>query len=164
MLVKLSILLLYLRLFRASTTTRRLIYGGAAAITLFYTAFAVLQLALCHPRRGESVLGDSVARRCSGSWKRRFFAFPAFNIASDAYIVALPVRVVWRLQMDWRRKIAVTAVFVMGLLYATYLPPPRAAPASAMIACLTHDTRIQPPSPFPPPSPRPPTRVCAPRP
>ncbi len=136
MLVKISILLLYLRLFGAgSATTRRLIYGGGAAVTLFYTAFVALQLALCLPRRGESAGSSGTTRRCHGSWKPRYFAFSAFSIASDVYIVALPVRVVWRLHMDRRRKIAVTALFVMGLLCVTFLLLPHPSPPPPLPPC-----------------------------
>ncbi|MCJ1346583.1 hypothetical protein MMC31_004801, partial [Peltigera leucophlebia] len=39
-----------------------------------------------------------------------------FNIVSDFYVLVLPLPVVWKLQLPLRKKIAVSAVFMTGLL------------------------------------------------
>ena len=38
------------------------------------------------------------------------------NVVTDVFIAALPVQVIWGLQMPIRRKISITAVFATGLL------------------------------------------------
>lgn len=40
----------------------------------------------------------------------------AINVALDLMVVALPIPVVWKLQMPNKKKIAVTGMFSLGIL------------------------------------------------
>ena len=52
------------------------------------------------------------------SLKAGFLADGIINIFMDLVIVLLPMRMVWRLQhVSKQRKIALTAVFALGILY-----------------------------------------------
>ncbi len=117
MLVKLSLFALYYRLFaRASGLTRRLIYVGSVLVILFYPSLGFMVMGLCAPRRGEDLVQAHESWRCRKLDGSRFHIMSAFNVASDVYLVALPVRNVWRLQMPTGRKVAVSALFLTGLL------------------------------------------------
>ncbi len=130
--LKVSLLLLYVRLFKVSRSTRCLAYGGLAVVTLFYTSWLAANLAFCVPRAGGSPgaawAGDSFGRgrspsavvqlvRCSRDREALLWTQAIFSVISDAYVLAVPLRPVWRLQMPQRRKVAVSALFLAGLLY-----------------------------------------------
>jgi hypothetical protein len=115
--LKLSLFALYLRLFNVSRSTRHAVYAGSAAVALFYAGFAAAVLALCTPMlRAERGFSAGVARRCEASDDARIVPLLTFNIVSDVYVFALPVRIVWRLQLHVRRKVAISALFLVGLL------------------------------------------------
>jgi hypothetical protein len=116
MFVKLSLLAFYHRLFaEASRSTEHLVAGASALVALFYPIMAIRALAVCLPRRGESRLDAWYSRRCTGKGGC-FLAVAVFNIVSNLGLFALPVRVVWRLQMSRRRKVAICALFFVDLL------------------------------------------------
>ncbi len=118
MFVRLSLLALYHRLFSdASRSTRRLIAAGSVLVTLFYPTMAFVMLGLCAPRHGDGGLNAAqFTRRCTRSDASRYYIMSSFNIASDVFLFVLPVRLVWRLQMPARRKLAVSTLFLVGLL------------------------------------------------
>lgn len=117
MLVKLSLCALYWRLFASgSSSTRRLVIAGSVALVLFYPTMAFMTLGLCAPRGRETFAQAKAARRCTRPGASRFYIMSAFNIASDVFLFAVPVRVVARLQMPARRKLAVCALFFVGLI------------------------------------------------
>ncbi len=127
--VKLSLFALYHRLFDVSRSTRVTIYIGSAVVALFYLASAALQLALCVPRR-QSVAQRSrplglapspahevaVPRYCPAGAQQRFIVQAAFSSASNLFLFFLPLRIVWRMRLATRRKMAATALFTTGLL------------------------------------------------
>jgi hypothetical protein len=122
MLVKLSLFAVYYRLFEASRSTRVAIFFGAGVVALFYTAFSAVLLALCVPRRGEGALQAGAAPRCVSAEERRFVVLSTFNTASDVYLFVVPVRIVWGLrQLPRARKLALTALFLIGVLYVWIL-------------------------------------------
>jgi hypothetical protein len=116
--VRLSLFALYYRVFGdASRSTRHLCVGGSIVVALFYPNMGFLMLGLCLPRQGDSGYVAALAsRRCTRPNASRFYVMSSFSIASDVFLFALPVRIVWRLQMPTRRKLAVSALFVVGLL------------------------------------------------
>ncbi len=117
MLVQLSLFALYYRLFEASRSTRLAIYFGAAAVVVVYSALLADFLARCLPRPGQSMLRAFIARRCSRYEELRFYALTMFTVVSDAFLVAVPMRVVWGLrQLSTARKLALTGIFLHGLL------------------------------------------------
>ena len=99
-LTKLSLLLVYHRLFSIHRTTRYLVYLGIAANTIFYFIMMVLFVFLKSVAAGHTlsvVLGG-------------------VNILSDFYILCIPISAVSRLQMPLRKKIGVMTVFSTGFL------------------------------------------------
>lgn len=110
---KLALFILYHRLFAVSGKTRIAIYLGAGVNTIFYVTSAVVLLVYCTPRRGESYLSTKFASRCK-SPTQLGLAQGAFGLISDLYIYILPLPVLWRLQMAFRKKLGVMAIFLTG--------------------------------------------------
>ena len=113
-LIKLSVLSLYIVIFSASVKFRRVCYAIAAVQIVFAISFFIGILTQCQPLAytwdrsipGGSCVSDSVG----------FYLTSVQNLVMDVVVLLLPVRMVWRLQMDTRRKIAVTVIFGLGFL------------------------------------------------
>ncbi|MCJ1307096.1 hypothetical protein MMC25_000742 [Agyrium rufum] len=112
---KLSLFLLYLRIFSPSRNMRLLIYAGIFVNLCYYVATAAGMMAFCMPRNGESwflALFSSHCRRARiMTWVQGIF-----NIVSDLFLLILPMPVVWKLHMPTRKKWGVGAIFATGLL------------------------------------------------
>ena len=126
-LMKVSILLLYLRIFSQRPKLRFAVYAALAAIvashiiTLIVTTFDLVPLD-CHwwylldeeyDAKCKERLDDSIA----------YIFMGAFTIALDMLILAIPCPVVWKLNMPKQQRIGVMAIFAAGLLYGTFLMP-----------------------------------------
>lgn len=78
-------------------------------IGLFFQAFLI-----CRPfaKNWEPLLPGTC-----GSSRASFLADGAINIIIDLAMVILPMPMVWQLQMSHQRKISLTIVFALGILY-----------------------------------------------
>ena len=112
---KLSILLLFFRLFSPSRTFRYSVYVGIIWATLTSLTAVVVAGAMCAPRSGEAFDSLTLITRCSHDtiWAA---VQGAFNAALDFYIFYLPIPVVWKLQLKTHRKIGVLSTFMTGLM------------------------------------------------
>lgn len=118
---KLSILLLYLRVF-APSTKRKTYFFIQILIwlnLLFYLASTLVKIFECTPRSkiwhrdtpGTCININSLITTAS-----------IFNVVSDFLILLLPIACVWRLQMKLTKKLGTSAVFAAGALYVPYRP------------------------------------------
>ncbi|MCJ1242111.1 hypothetical protein MMC14_010118, partial [Varicellaria rhodocarpa] len=114
--IKLSILLLYLRIFSLNLRTRYFIYFGVSAIFVFTVVSTILYGVLCVPHKHESWQETSASPRCSSSQEGLETANGVFNAVSDIYILLLPLPSIWRLQLPMRKKTGLIATFLTGLL------------------------------------------------
>ena len=112
---KLSLFLLYLRIFSPNRTMRLLIYAGISVNLVYYVATAVGMMAFCLPRHGESWPLALLSQHCHHAITMTYVQ-GIFNIVSDLFILVLPIPVVWRLQMPQRKKWGVFAIFATGSL------------------------------------------------
>ena len=112
---KLSILLLYIRVFvvpKAGAlyyTIQSLIWSNA----LFYVADTLAEILQCLPR--SKIWNPKMEGHCINV-SAAFITTAAVNAVSDFSILILPLARVWQLQMPTRRKISVSAMFAAGLL------------------------------------------------
>ena len=115
LMAKLSLLLLYLEIFRPNIALRYLIYFGIVFISLFYTstwiAFAVFSI----PKPGQSLL-VSILSPDTAKDIPLGITQGAINIVSDFYILCLPIPGVWKLQLPLKKRLGVIAIFMTGLL------------------------------------------------
>ena len=126
---KVSILLLYLRMFSPSRTVCIIIHVNLWANVLFYTAGFFVEIFECvpreaiwNPRHGHSGTyydpwdgGKTGTYKCVNQDLLEVVS-AVFNLLSDFAILLLPISTVWYLQMRMKKKVAVLVVFATGLL------------------------------------------------
>ncbi|KAL8962327.1 MAG: hypothetical protein Q9193_001248 [Seirophora villosa] len=112
---KLTLFLLYLRLFSVDRLTKYLVYFGMTIITPFYLGAMLVAIINCSPRTGETRFQGLDSNRCG---RQRYMGFvqTVFNLISDFYLLIIPVNVVRKLQMPTRKKIEVLSLFMFGIL------------------------------------------------
>ncbi|KAI5918014.1 hypothetical protein F4810DRAFT_693973 [Camillea tinctor] len=111
---KMSILFMYNRLFSVDISLHRQVIALAIAVTCFWIGCTVADLLNCIPLEWTWVNSQDDPRYC--------FNYNIFWLASgiveafiDVLIIALPIRAVSRLRLNRSKKIAVTAVFLLGV-------------------------------------------------
>lgn len=112
---KLSILFLYLRIFKVNKVMKIAIILGMVWSALTYLPFAILTPLKCAPRIGEK--WGKVAVRCGDMTNVDFVVVSAvMAVILDVYILVLPLPLVKHLSLSRKRKIGLAAVFLTALL------------------------------------------------
>ncbi|KAG9233259.1 hypothetical protein BJ875DRAFT_426244 [Amylocarpus encephaloides] len=106
---KISILLLYLRIFTIKRIIRQIIYFGIVWSVLTYSPFVVTASWYCAPHVGEE-WNMTVALRCRhfDYWQ---IASSAMAIMLDVFILVLPMPLLRELQLSKSKKMGVIVVF-----------------------------------------------------
>lgn len=116
--IKISILLMYRRLFYVDRNFRRLSLLLGIVVLAFWLAGTVAAICSCSPTRFVSV-SPPQARKCF-NFNIFWMVTGVVEVVMDTVILALPVRMVWGLHLPRSRKISVLCVFLLGGLY---VPP-----------------------------------------
>lgn len=117
--VKLSLFLLYLRLFKPNRITRWLIYGGIVVCGLFYSASIISNCVLCMPHPGQPndlPTWELRAGDCNIPSIRLALVQGVFGTLSDIYLLVVPIRSVFQLHLPTSRKLGVSAIFMTGIM------------------------------------------------
>lgn len=112
---KLSLFLLYLRIFSPSIRTKYAIYIGVLSCFVVYAASTIFCGYQCIPRPRQTWLSALMKKSCHDA-KYTGYVVGVFNIASDFYLLILPLPSIWKLQMPLPKKIGICGVFIMGLM------------------------------------------------
>ena len=112
---KLSLFILYLRLFSLSRSTRVMSWIGIVACLIFYLFGGIFSLVICSPWHNETRFEALASKRCAMVF-RYGYATIAFNAISDFYIMFIPIPVVRKLNMSTTKKIQVLSIFSLGFL------------------------------------------------
>lgn len=112
---KLTLFLLYLRLFSVDRTTKYLVYFGMATVISFYLACMLVSMIACSPWTGKTRFQGLDSSRCHGE-KILGYVMTVFNLISDFYLLIIPINVVRKLQMPTRKRIEVLSLFMFGFL------------------------------------------------
>ncbi|KAI9834663.1 MAG: hypothetical protein M1826_000065 [Phylliscum demangeonii] len=115
--VKLSILLLYLRLFSAGRSLRLCIYLLLAFTSSYVIAGELSLFFGCRPVR--KLIHTEVAGKCL-NLEYHIISQAAFNLAADVLIVAAPVPTVLALKLRTKDKVGVLAIFAVGLIVCAF--------------------------------------------
>lgn len=83
-------------------------------LVMFYGAQTVAKFTRCVPL--EKVWHPHVKGVCHVNWDKLLVSSGAFSWVSDILIVILPIRSVWKLQMNRPEKIRMLIVFMVGLM------------------------------------------------
>ena len=110
---KISILILYHRIFSLHRIFRYANYLGMAWIASIAIASIILNAVYCTPRPRQSFDSEPVAVRCN-SLERPIVIRSAFIVALDFYIFLLPLPLLLKLQLTTRRKVELAIVFMTG--------------------------------------------------
>ncbi|KAF4993967.1 hypothetical protein FGRMN_6098 [Fusarium graminum] len=112
---KICVLLFYLRIFPV-VSVRRVLWGTIALSALCAVLFDILAIAQCQPIsffwKGWDELHEGEGK-CIGV-NALGWAIAAVSIILDVWVLAIPLSQIVRLQMKWKRKIAVGLMFVVG--------------------------------------------------
>lgn len=111
---KVTILLLYIRLFGSRRWLRNTCYASLVPLTLVYWTSPVLAGAYNTPRNGGSWTLEVVLRAETLSILGPIYG--AFTLAADILLLGLPLPIVCRLNLEKRRKLGLCTVFVAGVL------------------------------------------------
>ncbi|CAG8952740.1 hypothetical protein HYFRA_00008984 [Hymenoscyphus fraxineus] len=115
--VKTTILILYFRIFHPSKIAVLMIWAGIVLILGFYISSVVAFAVMCAPHEGD---GGWISLRshirCGQPSLKLSAAQGIFSTASDLYVLCIPIKLVWGLQLPFRRKLGVSAIFLTGLL------------------------------------------------
>lgn len=114
---KVSLLLLYLRIFKVAREAAIMVWTGIVFITMFYLASFAAQAAMCFPRGSENWFDATLAPRCGMPQVRLAAVQGVVGILTDFYALAIPFVLVTRLQMTNSKKAGVAAIFLTGLMY-----------------------------------------------
>ena len=108
--IKISILLLYRRVF-PSVLFQRLVWFGVTFLVLMLSSNTLVAIFACNPIRGFWVA--TVKAKCIDA-VRFYWATAILNVVTDVYILVLPLPQVWQLQISKKQKIGLTALFTLG--------------------------------------------------
>ena len=114
-LAKLSILLLLLLLFSISRRFRYFAIAGILGALIISGWTMIACTALCVPHIGETWSDLSVRSRCILT-RQQTIAFGACAMLLDFYMVALPIPLVWKMQMDRKKKAGNLVIFLTGFM------------------------------------------------
>lgn len=112
---KLAILMQISRIF--SVGQRNGIFWSSWALIIANAVCYIIVMFLfifeCNPR--QKIWNPSVEGKCMNTGNA-VLAISAVNLASDVAILILPMFSVWNLQMPFRKKVGVVAIFSLGVL------------------------------------------------
>ena len=115
MITKAAILLLLSRVF--APQRKGFIYVMVHVLiwfnAVFYGAVTVVKIVQCTPR--ERIWDSSVNGTCV-DLSAVLKTTSVFNALSDFLIMVLPIHEVWKLQMETKQKLGVSAAFAVGLV------------------------------------------------
>ena len=118
---KLSLFLLYYRLFARHQWIRYLVYLGIGSAAAMYTAGMIVYGYLCLPRRGQSWIEAGLSSRCHKQFIMIGYVRGPFNVLSDLYLLLLPLPAVWQLHLPLRKRLGIAGIFLTGSLLVANL-------------------------------------------
>ena len=113
-LIKISILLLYVKIFRPLRYMRHSAYG-IGVFTICWSIMAILVFCLqCRPV--QRIWDKAVPGTCINAWL--FFVISsAINVVTDFVVLVLPIQATWGLQLPIPQRISVMSIFMLGSLW-----------------------------------------------
>ncbi|KAF3763194.1 hypothetical protein M406DRAFT_352242 [Cryphonectria parasitica EP155] len=113
---KLSILLLYKRIFSTSRAFQLQVNVLSAAIILFWIATTFATIFTCWPIKWSYISSLSPEPYCF-NFNIYWFATGIIEAVFDICIILLPVKMVMKLQMSMKKRMSLVAVFSLGALW-----------------------------------------------
>ncbi|KAF2727281.1 hypothetical protein EJ04DRAFT_570519 [Polyplosphaeria fusca] len=118
LLLKTAILLDWIHIFAPSPGLRTRFYRASVGIMtiniLFYIGCILAEIFACSPR--EKLWNVLLPGRCDVNTYAINVVSSVFNFVIDLVMLALPQGLIWRLQLSLKKKIALSLLFVLGVL------------------------------------------------
>jgi hypothetical protein len=112
---KISILLMYKRIFAVNTVFRRLIFAEIAIVAAYWIGCTLANLLNCVPTYYVWINSLSDPRYCF-NYNIFWFASGICEALIDVLIILLPIRIIHGLHLSTKHKIAVSSVFMVGVV------------------------------------------------
>jgi hypothetical protein len=113
---KLSILFMYNRLFSSSPNFRTQVLVVGFLVIAFWIGCTVANLLNCIPLKFDWIDSLDDPRHCF-NYNIFWMASGAVEAVIDVLIIIMPMRIILTLNLDRGKKIALAAVFLLGVLY-----------------------------------------------
>ncbi|GAP91121.1 putative integral membrane protein [Rosellinia necatrix] len=110
---RLAILLLYIEIFSVSKFFQWAVWASVAVVCAFFVGSIITTLTICRPIALN--WDKTITNGTCGDIGVAELVAAAFNTVLDVVIVALPLPVIWRLQLPTHKKVAITVTFGLGL-------------------------------------------------
>ncbi|KAI1203025.1 hypothetical protein F5X97DRAFT_342927 [Nemania serpens] len=110
---KLGILCMYYRIFHVSSAFRYQLFLSAALVTGWWAGCTVATLTNCIPLEWSWINGLADPRYCF-NYNVFWMAAGVCEIFLDVLILTLPISVLTRLRLSWRRKLTISGIFLLG--------------------------------------------------
>jgi hypothetical protein len=106
---------MYLQLFRPLNWMRRCVYVGLALVWMWYMSTSIAQMVITSPPPGQGWVESFAGPRYLNTFK---LCVPtaSFSLASDVYILILPMIAISHLRLNMAKKFGVAAMFSTGLM------------------------------------------------
>lgn len=122
--LKAAILIEWIQIFVPRGTRNAFFWSSVAVLalnTLYYFGVRIAENFSCIPY--ERIWNKTVPGACY-DWRKVNLTTSIFNLLSDIMILLLPQGIIWRLHMSLKRKIGISFLFMIGLLYVVgyYFP------------------------------------------
>ena len=114
-LLKLALLLFYLRIFPAPHV-RRLLWGTVAFDCIFGIVFIFLAIFQCKPMSFNGTKWDGEHKGTCLDVNALGWSNACISIALDVWMLAIPLWQLKSLQLNWKKKVGVAMMFVVGTL------------------------------------------------
>jgi hypothetical protein len=112
---RLGILMMYNRIFNVSKFFRAQLYVASFLVIGWWISCTVAAFTNCFPLKWSWINGFSDPRYCF-NYNLFWMASGACETALDFVILLMPVSVVVRMKMKWRKKSLVLGIFALGAL------------------------------------------------
>lgn len=124
MLMKAAIIIEWIKIFVPGRTRNKFFWCAWALVGLntgFYVAGIVSENLSCIPF--QMIWDKTITDGHCINTKALDIAAASIDFVSDLAVIILPQQVIWRLQMSKKKKIGVSLLFGMGILYVIALAP-----------------------------------------
>lgn len=116
MFTKISILCLYVRIFKVNKTFRALCYGMMGFTVVYLLLFFFLFAFNCNPpARTWHLIGWTGGGSCFNNIKTGY-AIGGINIFTDVVLLVMPLPLLWKLKIPRTQRIGLISIFCTGLL------------------------------------------------
>ena len=113
-LIKCSILCLYLRIFGINRKFKMMCYGMIAFVVTWGVAVFFVTIFQCKPVR--AAWDKNISGEQCFNLEHFVIGTNVPNIVADAAVIALPVPLVWKLQLSRMRRVGLVTVFLLAAL------------------------------------------------